>query len=51
LSNDAFVTSGTTIGLTWVAPTFDGGSPILDYRVWTNSGSGDNFNVLASGIT
>jgi hypothetical protein len=28
--------------LTWIAPAFNGGAPILDYRLWFDDGRGDN---------
>jgi hypothetical protein len=31
LINDATVTASGTVGLTWVVPSSDGGSPIIDY--------------------
>jgi chitodextrinase len=36
LANVAEITLRDQIGLTWVAPVFDGGSTLLDYRVWTD---------------
>jgi len=33
------VTSATQIGLSWIAPVFDGGSPVVDYRVWYDNAS------------
>jgi len=43
----ATVTSASKIGLTWDPPSFNGGSPILDYRIWTDNGSISQFVVLA----
>ena len=39
-------TNANQIYLTWTAPVFDGGSPIIDYRIWSDNGTGDTFNVL-----
>ena len=34
-----------------MAPVFDGGSPVVDYRVWyDNASNGDSFVTFASGI-
>jgi hypothetical protein len=45
------ITLRDRIGLEWVAPVFDGGSPIHDYRVWYDNAVGDgNFVVLAEGL-
>jgi hypothetical protein len=45
------VTLADRIGLTWVAPVFDGGSPVLDYRVWYDNASGGDFIELTTGVT
>ena len=34
-----------------MAPIFNGGSAVIDYRIWTDSASGSTFTVLASGVT
>lgn len=45
------ITLRDRIGTAWVAPVFDGGSPIHDYRLWHDNASGDNnFVVLAEGL-
>ena len=36
MSDAPEVTRATQIGLTWLAPAFDGGSPV-DYRLWSDS--------------
>jgi hypothetical protein len=43
-------TTSTQIGLSWDAPNFNGGSPILDYRIWYDNGLGgtENFVELAT---
>ena len=43
------MTTETQIGFTWVAPQFDGGSPVIDYRIsYKLTG---NYIQLASGVT
>jgi hypothetical protein len=36
------ITLATRIGLVWIAPEFNGGISIQDYRVWFDDGRGDN---------
>lgn len=50
LQNDPSITDAYQIGLTWEAPTFDGGSPVIDYKVWYDNGSGSTFEELAVNI-
>jgi hypothetical protein len=51
LSDAPAVTTSTQIGLTWTAAAFDGGSDVIDYRVWYDSASsGVTFEVLAENI-
>ena len=45
-SNAPLLTSASQIGLQWSAPTFNGGSPILSYRVWYDNALGGAFSVL-----
>ena len=46
------VTSASQIGLTWHPPeAFDGGSPVIDYRLWYDSSTGSTFINIASGLT
>jgi len=40
------VTRADRIGLAWTAPTFNGGSVILDYRVWFDNASGATINQV-----
>ena len=42
----------TVIGLNWTAPTNNGGSPVIDYRISWDQGTGTGTYVsLALGIT
>jgi hypothetical protein len=36
LSGNPDVTSGTLVGLTWAEGVSDGGSAVLDYRIWSD---------------
>jgi hypothetical protein len=50
-AHDSDVTNAYQIGLTWSPPTFDGGSPVIDYRIWyDNANGGTSFEVLAVNI-
>lgn len=49
--NDNLLTSYNQIGLKWDAPEFDGGSQIIDYRVWTDRGLGGQFFVQQKEIS
>jgi hypothetical protein len=52
LANNAGITKATVIALTWVAPTFIGGSAVTNYEVSWDQGSGTNiYAVLAPSIT
>jgi len=45
------VTSAYQIGLSWTAPTFDGGSEVIDYRIWyDNASGGTTFEVIEENI-
>jgi hypothetical protein len=44
------ITLQNQIGLSWSAPVFDGGSPIIDYRIWTDDATGTTFTELVSGV-
>ena len=50
LQNVPAITDADTIGLSWAAPEFDGGSPILDYRLWSDNASGSDFAVLEGSL-
>ena len=43
LSNVESITNANQIGLVWVAPAFDGGSQLLDYRLWYAVGTEAEF--------
>lgn len=51
LQNDPAITNAVQIGLTWQPPTFDGGSELIDYRIWYDNASGSTFEELISGVT
>jgi hypothetical protein len=51
MRNVPSVTTASQIGVAWDAPTFDGGSPVLDYRVWSDKGTIVSFYDLADGLT
>ena len=52
LANVAANTNASQIGLTWTAPTFNGGSALIDYRIWYDNGfSGSIYWVVATGLT
>jgi hypothetical protein len=44
------VTSATQIGLSWDEAVFNGGSSVIDYRVWYST-DGTSFSVVQAGIT
>jgi hypothetical protein len=44
------VTNETAIGLNWVQGGFNGGTPVIDYRLYYDQGIG-SFVVFSSGIT
>jgi len=44
------ITSASKIGLTWLAPIFNGGSAVINYRIWTDSATGSVFTILASDV-
>jgi len=46
------VTTATRIGLIWSEAPFDGGDPVIDFRLWYDEGSnGANFVVLVESLT
>jgi hypothetical protein len=51
LSNVEATTDADTVGLSWTAPSFDGGSAVIDYRLWSdNASSGVTFTEVAANI-
>ena len=51
LINNAAITTSYQIGLSWSAPEFDGGSALIDYAIWYDSGVGSTFTELVNGLT
>lgn len=49
LANNLQVTFGTRIGLTWAAGLQAGGTPVLDYTLWSDQGSG-SYQPVVSGL-
>lgn len=49
LAEDASLRSATTLGLTWIEGAYNGGSPVLDYKVSMATASG-SFSVLDSAV-
>jgi len=49
LANNAVITAASVIGLTWTAD-YDGGSPILDYKVYFDQGT-STWTPFAFGVT
>ena len=41
--------TATTLGLVWTTSNTNGGSPVIDYTVSSNSGSGNDFTVVENG--
>lgn len=50
LSNVPSITSGYQIGLTWTEGAYNGGSPVLDYRVSYKAASETDYLIFASNI-
>jgi hypothetical protein len=50
LAEDRALTTSYAIGLVWGDVADNGGSAVIDYRVWFDQGSND-FIVYRSGIT
>jgi hypothetical protein len=46
------ITNANQVGLAWNAPSFAGGSPVIDYRLWyDNSNGGTAFQELSNSIS
>lgn len=45
------MTGATSIKITWDAPSDDGGSPVIDYRVSMKLSTDSTYTVLASDVT
>jgi hypothetical protein len=50
LVNVPAITLADQIGLSWVAPVFNGGSPVLDYAIWYDN-AGQTYIELVNGLT
>jgi len=50
LKNNEAVTASGVVGLSWSAPSSNGGSPVIDYQISYKTGTAA-FSVLATGIT
>lgn len=50
LSDVPEITLADRIGLAWTPPVFNGGAPILDYRLWFDDATGTTFEILESGL-
>jgi hypothetical protein len=50
LEEDRTITTGTQIGLVWVKGIDNGGTPVLDYKVWSDQAEND-YIPLAEGVT
>lgn len=45
------MTNAVTIGLIWTAAGFNGGSAVIDYKLWyDNATNGADFTVLAESV-
>jgi hypothetical protein len=50
LANVAGITTGSQVGLSWSDGAYNGGSPVIDYRVSYAESSSSTWIVFASGI-
>ena len=51
LENVSAITSGSQVGLQWTAPAFEGGSPVVSYRVWFDNATGSVWEVKEETIS
>ena len=51
LANDDTMTGATTIKITWTAPSDNGGTPVIDYRVNYKVSTDSSWIILSDGIT
>jgi hypothetical protein len=52
LANNLLVTFGTSIGLTWSPGTSNGGTPVIDYTLWSDAGSnGITYQPVVTSLT
>jgi hypothetical protein len=52
LADRPSITLANQIGLKWVAPTFNGGSSLIDYRIWFDDAQGGEADqLLVTGLT
>jgi hypothetical protein len=50
LANDATITTAYQIGLTWESPVYDGGSPVLDYKLSFKAEGATEFAVYQDSL-
>ncbi len=48
MANNAAVTDSGIVGLSWSAPSSDGGSPVTNYQISSKVGAGGTYAVLNS---
>jgi hypothetical protein len=49
LANDVEVTSSGIVGIKWSAVNYDGGSPVIDYKI-SSTIIGGTYSILATGV-
>lgn len=49
LANNVAITASGVIGFSWTAGSYDGGSPIIDYRIRYRNGT-NAYSILASNV-